>query len=269
LTKEEAGCIVPPSQLHRTHVADLAAFIEYCGDKLRVPGRSKDGSGGISTIYWSKGSAAAVGLFYFAKDTPFYAILVDKYISSVVLYEPPTSAVFGLDPGECAHALFWDKLKEPTEDTNLIFAKYVSGFYKNSWEYLANKGGRQVLSYYRAGVLEPNFQEYFAKVSEPEYTPAILHWFLVDNEAERSEACHEAFREMAKSSLKTVGILWGAEGLPECVEGSWLAEKWLNQEAAKIGQESKARTKQFPGGNHYVQFYDPHGFWNAIIQTSS
>jgi len=28
LTEEEAGCIVPPSQRHRAHVADLAAFIE-------------------------------------------------------------------------------------------------------------------------------------------------------------------------------------------------------------------------------------------------
>ena len=261
--------MVPPSQLHRSHVADLAAFIEYCSQKLRVPGRLKDGSGGITTVYWSKGSAAATGLFYFLKHTPSYATVVDKYISSVVLYEPPKSAVFGLEPGDCGHALFWDKRKEPTEDTRLIFAQYVTGFYKNSGEYLANKGGQQVLTYYRSGIIEPNFQEYIARVSELDYIPAILHWFLVDTETGRSEACHEAFREMAKSSLKTVGILWGAEGIPECVEGSWLAEEWLNEEAAKMGQESKARTKQLPGANHYAHFYDPQAFWDAIVQTSS
>jgi len=97
---------------------------------------------------------------------------------------------------DCGHALSWDKLKEPTEDTSLMFAKYVTGFYKNSAEYLANKSGKQVLILYRSGALEPNFREYFAKIAEPDYTPAILHWFLADTEAGRSEACHEAFREM-------------------------------------------------------------------------
>src|SRR5579862_47724 len=97
LTAEEASCTVPPSELHKTHVADLAAFIQFVAEVLRVPGRSSNGTGGITLVHWSKGCAAATGLFYFQNEHPVYKEIVDKYISSVVLYEAPTSAVFGLD----------------------------------------------------------------------------------------------------------------------------------------------------------------------------
>jgi pimeloyl-ACP methyl ester carboxylesterase len=267
LTNEEATCKVPPSQLHRTHISDFVAFIEFVGKKLGVPKRSSDGTGGITTVHWSKGCAVATGLFYFMKENPTYKKVIDEYISSVVLYEPPTSAVFGMDPGDCANKLFYHQLANPPEDPAFMFAKYVTGFFHNSPEYLKNKGGQQVVDYYRSGALEGEFQSYSKKVYEGEYLESILHWFLVDTEEERREACHDSFKAMVQSSLKQVGILYGADGPPECCEGSWLAEKWLTEEGAKAGRD-KVTIKQFPGGNHYIQFYDPPGFWSSVLELS-
>jgi pimeloyl-ACP methyl ester carboxylesterase len=267
LTPEEIACTVPPSQLARTHVSDLASFIRFVGEELNVPKRSSDGKGGITFVPWSKGCASITGLFYFQKENPSYQDICDKYISSVVLYEPPTSAVFGINPGDCANALFYSRLAAPPEDPGFMFAKYVTGFYRHAPEYLSQKGGKQVTQYYRAGALEPEFQKYSAKVFEGTYMPAILHWFLRDEKMERFEACHEAFREMAKSSLKRIGIIWGSEGPPECLEGSWIGEKWLKEEEAKTGVK-KVVTQQFEGGNHYIQFYDVQGFWKSILELS-
>ena len=264
---EEVECKVTPSQLHKTNIADFAAFLEYVATQLGVPKRSKDGTGGITTVHWSKGCAVATGLFYYMKDNPSYRDLVDKYISSIVCYEAPTSAVIGLDPGDCANGLFYHRLANPPEDPGWMFAKYVTGFYHNSPEYLANKGGPQCTEYYRSGALEPDFQKYSEKVYEGDYLPAILHWFLEDKEEDRMEACHKAFQEMAASSVKKIGLLWGADGPPECLEGSWIIEKWLNEESKRTG-EVKVATKQYPGGNHYIQFYDPAGFWKAILEIS-
>jgi hypothetical protein len=270
LTKAEADCAVSPSQLHRTHTSDFASFIQYCGTKLGLPDRSKEG-GGITIVFWSKGCAAATGLFYYMDENPPYGSLIDKYVSSMVLYEAPKSAVFGLQArdGEALKVLFVDQLTAPKEDPGFIFNKYVTGFYKNTPEYIANKGGPQITEYYRAGVLEPDFQQYSAKIVEATHLQSILYWFLEDAPAERYEACHKAIQKMAKSSLKTVGILWGAEGPPEFLEGSWIAEKWLDEEATRLGEKSKARPKQFPGGNHYIQFYDPKGFWDAMLEISA
>ena len=267
LTAEEAACTVPASKLHETHVSDFVSFIQFVGETLGVPKRSSDGTGGITTVHWSKGCALAAGLFYFAKGNASYTQLIDNYISSVVLYEAPTSAVFGLSAGDCSNNLFYGRLNPPPEDPNFMFAKYVTGFYKNTPEYLSQKGGKQVLEYYRAGALEPEFQSFSAKVYEGEYLQSILHWFLKDKEEDRFEACHEAFREMAKSSVKKIGLLWGSEGPPECLEGSWIAEKWLQDEEAKTG-EKKVITKEFEGGNHYIQFYDPKGMWDTILELS-
>lgn len=264
LTADEASCKTPPKDLHRTHTADFAAFIKYVGETLGVPKRSADG-GGITSVYWSKGCSAATGLFYFQRENPEYKSLIDTYLSSVVLYEAPTTAVFGLSPDATGTAMFYGP--SDGEDPGFRFAKYVTGFYHNSAEYLAQKGGPQILKYYRAGALEENFQQYSAKAYEGEFLPSILHWFLAD-EKDRYEACHDAFREMARSSLKKIGILWGSEGPPECLEGSWLAEKWLKEEEQKTG-EKKVATKQYEGGNHYIQFYDPKGFWDSVLEISA
>lgn len=263
LTEAEALCTVPASKLHSTHISDFAAFIQFVAEELKVPGRSSDGKGGITTVHWSKGCAAATGLFYFQTENPLYKELVDKYISSIVLYEPPTSAVFGLDPGECSNVLFYHQLANPPEDPGLMFLKYVSGFFRNSPEYRSNKGGKQITEYYRTGALEPDFQKFLSKANESEFIPSILHWYLIDDASKRSEACHEAIVAMAKSSLKRIAIIWGAEGPPECLEGSWLAEKWI-----KEVDPSKLATKEFEGGNHYIQFYDPAGFWQSVLELS-
>jgi hypothetical protein len=267
LTPDEVSCTVAPRKLHETHVDDYVSFVQFVGEALGVPKRSSDGTGGITSVHWSKGCAVAAGLFYFAMEKPSYKQLIDTYISSIVLYEAPTSAVFGLSPGDCANSLFYGRLAPPPEDPGFMFAKYVTGFYKNSPEYLSQKGGKQILEYYRAGALEPEFQQFSAKVYEGEFLPSILHWYLQDKEEDRYEACHEAFVEMAHSSVKKVGIIWGSEGPPEALEGSWIAEKWLKEEEEKTG-ENKVITKQFEGGNHYIQFYDPEGMWESILELS-
>lgn len=263
LTVDEALCQTAPSELHKTHVADYAAFLQFVVEQLKVPQRSSDGTGGITLIFWSKGCAAATGLFYFQNELASSRQLIDKYVSSVVLYEAPLSAVFGVDPGDCANALFYHRLANPPEDPGFMFAKYVTGFFRNSPEYLTNKGGKQVLEYYRTGALEPDFQQFLGKVNEPEFLPSILHWFLKDKQEERLEACHEAINAMAKSSLKKIGILWGSDGPPECIEGSWIAEKWVKEVDGE-----KLSSKQFEGGNHYIQFYDPAGFWESVLELS-
>jgi hypothetical protein len=255
---------VSASELHKTHLADFVAFLQFVTEELKVPGRSSNGTGGITLVHWSKGCAIATALFYFQDENPLYKSIVDKYISSIVLYEAPTSAVFGMGPGDCANALFYANVATtPPEETGLMFAKYVSGFYHNSAEYLANKGGKQVLEYYRTGAVEPEFQKYMGKANEPEFLPSILHWFLTDHPNQRFEACHEAIHSMVGSSLKRVGIIWGADGPPEALEGSWLVEKWV-----KEVDPSKVTTKEFEGGNHYIQFYDPAGFWSSLLELS-
>jgi len=267
LSPEEAECKVTPSQLHKTHVSDFAAFIEYLGTTLKVPPRSADGTAGLTTVHWSKGGAIATGLFYFQSSNPKYKSLIDKYISSVILYEPPISNVYGMDPGDCANGLFYHRLNPPPEDPGFMFAKYVTGFYRHSPEYKKNKGGQEVLQYYRSGALEQDFQGYSKKVFEGTYIARILHWYLTDDVSERYEAAHEAFKEMAGSSVKKIGLLYGSDGPPEGVEGCWIGEKWLEEEAKKTGEE-KLVVKEFPGGNHYIQFYDPKGFWDYILQMS-
>ena len=267
LTEDEAKCRVTPSQLHKTHIDDFAHFVQFVASDLGVPKRSNNGTGGITTIHWSKGAAVATGLFYF--QNPLYKKIVDEYISSLVLYELPTSAVVGITAGDCATALFWSRLAAPPEDPPTMFSKYVAGFYHNAPEYLAGKqiGGKQCIEYYRTGALEPEFVGYRDKIYDGTYLESIFHWFLADNEEDRMEACHQAFKNMAHSSVKRIGLLWGSEGPPECLEGSWIAEKWLEEEEAK-GAEKKLVTKQFEGGNHYLQFYQPAGFWDAILELS-
>ena len=55
---------------------------------------------------------------------------------------------------------------------------------------------------------------------------------------------------------------------PECLEGSWWAEKWLKEEDEKTG-EKKVYTVEVPGANHYLHFYDPKKFWDVCLECSA
>jgi hypothetical protein len=148
--------------------------------------------------------------------------LIDCYVSSVALYEPPTTAVLGLPPDATSIAVWNGPIPSCSgEDPGIIFAKYVTGFFRKTPEYLEQKGGQQIMKYDRTGAFDEDFQKYNAKVFEGGYLRSILYWFLVDKTSDRFEACHEAFLQMARSSLKKVGILWGSEGPPESLEGCW------------------------------------------------
>jgi hypothetical protein len=244
----------------------LAAFIQYVGETLGAPKRSSEG-GGFTLVLWSKGCAAITGLFYFQHDNPAYKTLINTYLSSVVLYEPPTTGVLGLPPDATAMAVCYGPIASGSgEDPGIIFAKYVNGFFRNTPEYLEQKEGQQIMEYYRTGAFDEDFQKYSGKAFEGDNLPANLHWFLADVPSDRFEACHEAFRQMAQSTLKKVGILWGSEGPPASLEGCWQIEKWLKEEKTV---EIKVVTKQFDGGNHYIQFYHPKEFWTAILEISA
>jgi len=77
---------------------------------------------------------------------------------------------------------------------------------------------------------------------------------LTDAPEEREAAAKKVVENIAKSDLKSVGIMWGSEGPPASLFGCWLLEKWL----ATAGRVAKM--KQFEGGNHFVHWYWPKEF---------
>ena len=139
-------------------------------------------------------------------------------------------------------------------------SKYSSGFFRNPPKYLADKGGE----HYRSGALEPEFQRITGKGTDRDNMPSRLHWALADEPNAREAAAHVAVKKIAHSSLKRVGIIWGSEGTPACLLGSWLLEMWLLEAGAK----EKVKTKQVEGGNHLTHYYRPREFWEVVLELS-
>jgi pimeloyl-ACP methyl ester carboxylesterase len=261
LTPEEVSCKVTPSELHRTHTNDFFQFLNFVVKDLQLAKRSADGTGGITILFWSKGGSLALGLYYFA--TASDAALMDEWVSSIILYEPPASAVFGQPQDPTAIAILHKEVTD--EDPGLRFGKYASGFFRNPPKYLADKGGEPVLEYYRSGIFEPEFQAKAKKASERDDMQAKLHWSLADEEDAREAAAHQAVEKIAHSSLKRVGIMWGSQGPPASLLGSWLMEKWLLEAGAK----DQVRTKQVEEGNHFIHYYRPQEFWDVVLELSA
>jgi hypothetical protein len=260
LTPDEISCKVSPSQLHKTHADDFIQFLRFVVDELHVPQRSTDGTGGITCLFKSLGCALGIGIYYFG--TPSSVALLDKSVSSIIFYEPPASEVFGQPLDPTAVAILHNG--QADEDAGFRFAKYSSGFFRNPPKYLADKGGEPVLEYYRSGVLEPEFQKVTSKAADRDNMPSKLHWALADEPSAREAAAHEAVKKIAHSSLKRVGIIWGSEGPPACLLGSWLLERWL----LEAGAQEKVKSKQVEGGNHFIHYYRPQEFWGVVLELS-
>jgi hypothetical protein len=122
------------------------------------------------------------------------------------------------------------------------------------------------MAYYRTGALEPNSRKYTLKAYEREFLMSILHWNLANEQSDRLEAVREAIRQMGRSSVKRIGMIYGTETVPECLEGSWFAEKWKLKEE-QSGQK-KLYVLEVPEVNHYFHFYDTKRFWDACLECS-
>jgi hypothetical protein len=259
LTSDELALKVQPSEAHKRHNADLLLFLEFVTTELGAPKRSADGTGGIILVVWSKGCDLALGIYYF--ETPSSATFIAETVSSIIFYDPPESSSFGQTPDLIGEAIFKDII--PGEDLNFKFAKYAAGFFANSAKYLSEKGGDPVLEYYRSGIFDPEFEKReIAK--DLDNIGQKSTWSLVDEREQRETAAREAIRKMAQSSLKTIGIMWGSEGIPACLNGSWLAEKWI----VENGGQDKLRTKQIEGGNHFTHYYRPKEILDIVSELS-
>jgi pimeloyl-ACP methyl ester carboxylesterase len=252
LSAEQLALKSPPSELHQQHTTDFLEFLEYVTTDLGVPTAN---GGGITVLFWSKGCSLALGLYYFPRKTDIL-----NSVQSIIFYEPPAPAVFGQANDPTAIAC----LQTPSnEDPGLRFSKYAAGFFRNPREYLASKGKTPpVLEFYHSGVDDPAFRARSKIAAERENMPAKQNWYLVDTPEEREAAAKKAVENIAKSDLKSVGIMWGSEGPPASLLGSWLLEDWL----LKAGRVAK--TRQVEGGNHFIHWYRPKEFWTVVLELS-
>lgn len=75
-----------------------------------------------------------------------------------MLYEPPTTAILGLTLDATSMAVWNGPIPSDSgEDPGIIFAKYVTGFFRNTPAYLERKGGQQIMKYYRSGAFDEDF----------------------------------------------------------------------------------------------------------------
>jgi pimeloyl-ACP methyl ester carboxylesterase len=262
LTEDELACKGSSKDFHRTHTSDFVSFIQFIIQQ-GLPKHS------ITLVGWSKGSSAILGLFYFQTDNTEYSSLINQYISSVVFYAPPASAVFGHPPNPTEIACVHARISNPEtlwQDLNLLFSRYVTGFFKNSPEFLDRQPVPAALEAYRIGLDEPHFRKYFSQVYEGETQLASsIHSWLTDEADKRNDSVHDAFRLIAKSSVKRIGLFWGTEEPASHLEGCWQAKDWLEKERAR----DRVECVQFQGGNHYMQYYEPEQFWKIVLEVSA
>ena len=257
LSAEQLSLKSPPSELHQQHTTDFLEFLEYVTTELGVPQKS-DG-GGITSLFWSKGCSLALGLYYFPRKTD----ILERSVTSIIFYEPPSSAVFGQAHDPTAVACL---LTPSDEDPGMRFVKYASGFFHNPPEYLASKGETQpVLKYYHSGISDPAFRARSIVASDRDNISAKQNWYLVDVPEEREAAAKKAVENIARSELRRVGIMWGSEGPPASLLGCWRLEKWiLGTEGCRV----ETKTREFKGGNHFVHWYRPKEFWSAVLELA-
>ena len=211
---------------------------------------SKAQGGGITIVTWSQGGIMVTGLFNSLETIPGMTDFVRDYVKSIVLYEPPMTAVWGLEPGETDKALFWGKEGDPQE----LFVRYVTGYFPNSASFLSTRTGKTPLTLTHSLCDDPKFQELAKDATDGANTAAIFHAHIHDDAGERGEITRRAVLKMAMSNdLERVGLIYGNQGPPECLKGCWMIEDVFKE----AGKAEKCVLHVVDGGNHFVQMWMP------------
>ena len=211
---------------------------------------TKAQGGGITIVTWSQGGTFVSGLFNLLETIPGMTDFVRDYVKSIVLYEPPTTAFWGLEPEMTAKALLRDK----EGDFAQLFMTYVTGFFPNSASFLSTRTGKTPFTVTHSLCDDPKFQELAKDAVDGTNTAAIFHMHIHDNPSEREETTRRAMLKMALSDdVERVGLIYGDQGPPECLIGSWMIEDVFKE----AGKADKCALYVIEGGNHFAQMWIP------------
>jgi hypothetical protein len=116
-------------------------------------------------------------------------------------------------------ASFFSKLGEPGADPELLFARYVSGFFDNTREYLQSKKGGEASKLTSSLSDDPQFQKEAAAATDTTNIVTILHQHIHDIPEEREKITSAAVARMANSGhIQKIGLIYGLLSPPECIE---------------------------------------------------
>ncbi|KAF8893775.1 hypothetical protein BD779DRAFT_1435527 [Infundibulicybe gibba] len=110
----------------------LAHFLEYLIREHNVPKTSMDrSSGGFSILGWSMGTATAMSLLsdptIIPRDT---YLLLEQYVTNLVLYDPPYLAFgYELPPNADVYDPWTDPIAKTPEERYLAFKGWVGSYY--------------------------------------------------------------------------------------------------------------------------------------------
>lgn len=229
------------SDLLKQHATDLSQFLDFVEKDLGAPGP-------ITLVTWSQGGIIPLAAAYF--DLPL------KNVTQVILFEPPTTATWGMAPDATGLKLAWANPEVTPETLPTIFATYVCGFYDHPKEFFTKRDAAlESDTIVDTSLTDPAIGSTFGKGVENTYMNAIFHGHFAEPKA---EAALQGAKKLGES-VKKVGIIYGDKSVPECILGSWVAEDAF---------KGKVDTVVIPGGNHCLHMQKPEEFWKAVQQLS-
>ncbi|KAF4598945.1 hypothetical protein EYR38_007358 [Pleurotus pulmonarius] len=240
-----------PRCLERTAVRIaffIAAYIQEAGVTEE---------GGVVVVGWSIGTVSAMAPFSFPEVLPLETYdLLNRYVTRLVLYDPPYLA-FGLElPGDTALFDPWgDATTKSPEEVFETFKLWVSSYFDvpEGWSGSINELDSRKRTE-RATVDSWNKEEHERFFSQDGAARAEMHWF--------SDAMQKCINRMATSCLFDEAMnvrspwhtIWAAHRIKE-----------INDEC--VLRRIRPRPIEFvviPAGNHFVHWDEPQAFLREL-----
>lgn len=229
------------SDLLKQHATDLSQFLDFVEKDLGV-------SGPVTLVTWSQGGIIPIAAAYFG--------LPLKNVNNIILFEPPTTACWGMAPDPAGLKLAWANPEVTPDTLPRIFATYVAGFYDHPKEFFTKRDvAMESDTIVDSTLTDPAMGPSLGKCIEATHMDAIFHGHFAESKA---AAAAQGAKEL-NGYVAKVGVIYGDKFVPECILGSWVAEDAF---------KGKVNTVVIPGGNHFLHMQKPEEFWRAVQQLS-
>ncbi|GAA5974058.1 hypothetical protein JCM11641_008237 [Rhodosporidiobolus odoratus] len=259
------------------YLEDLIGFLEFLVREEGVKGKNE--GGGIALLGWSKGTVLPLSLLSYLSTTsssssaqqsttsflshlastlPALTALVNSHLTSLLLFEPPGSALGRAPTADNTTAM--SSVSPPNSSTPAQFAEAFAGWIgqysppstSSSSEPAVADLPPSGLAALSSDVLEASWQ--------PEAVAHGFSWRLAGSATEVANLTRSA---LATAQLP-VGLIYGGQTVRYCLEAAAEIERIWKEE--KREGAKKTAVRRIEGTNHFGFVHKPREFVQAVVE---
>jgi len=227
-------------------------------------------SGGLSILGWSWGNSAILSFLSHADSLPMkMQVLLEKYLRTYVIYDPPYFALGADDP---TLEEMYSPLRDPTippETLGGIFALWVSGYYTHSSSMLSSIStitrAEALGGMVRASIVDPPLHQQpsiqrmtSAELTEVADSGVVERSHMLMQNADRSVYDENMRRALFDATiwprLRPV-LVWCDMSPCDCVFASWYLQNLIAESWPSGGRN--VDVQRMEGANHFPHWDEP------------